>query len=184
MLFLSPASVGHHGGKKSVADAAFERPQGLLAGLALGDFLVAISAPFAVTVAHLGHGRHVQGVVQLAAPPHGQAVDLLSARGNFYGGTAVVGGEVVPVGEPAHVPGEADGDGVHYRPDAEDLGRGGPRGHHYGRQPLLELGQLAVQAAEVAQQFLGQFLAGGRDGTGRPERLEQPLYLAGVDLAA
>ncbi len=38
----------------------------------------------------------------------------------------------------------------YYRLDTEDLGRGSPRGHYYGRQPLLEIGQLAVQATEVA----------------------------------
>ena len=106
LLLALSAGVGDHSGVQGAADAAFERPESLFAGLALGDFLVVIGAAVAVAVAHLGDGRHVQGVVQLAAAPHRQAVALLLARGGLYGRRAVVGSEVVLVGQAADVGGE------------------------------------------------------------------------------
>jgi len=98
-------------------------------------------------------------VVQLAAAPHRQPVDLLLPRGDFDRCRAVVSGEVVLVGEAAHVPSEADGYCCYYWPDAEDLGRGCPRRSDDGRQALLQLGQLGVQADEVPQQLFGELLA-------------------------
>ena len=47
-----------------------------------------------MSVAHLGHGSHVESVVQLAVPPDREPEDFLSARGNFDRGNAVVRGEV------------------------------------------------------------------------------------------
>ena len=44
-----------------------------------------------------------------------------------------------------------------------------PQAVTHGGQALLELGQLGVQAAEVAQELLGELLAGGGDGAGRSE---------------
>ena len=133
----------------SVADAAFERPQSLFAGPSLGDLLVVVGTALAVAVAHLGDSSHVEGVVQLAAAPHRQPVDLLLARGDLYRGRAVVSREVVFVGETADVAGEADSDRSHHRADAEGPDRGSTRCGHDGGQALLELLELGVEALEA-----------------------------------
>ena len=54
-------------------------------------------------MADLGHGGHVDGVVEPAVAFAGQSVDLAGTGGGFDWGGAVVGGEVVAVLEPGNV---------------------------------------------------------------------------------
>jgi tetratricopeptide (TPR) repeat protein len=63
-----PPGVGHQPGVDRVADPALEAAQRLLAGLALGDFLVVVGPAVAVLVADLADRGHVDRMVEAPVP--------------------------------------------------------------------------------------------------------------------
>src|SRR5690348_15551700 len=76
-------------GEDGVADLAFQRAQGLLGGLALGELLVVVSAALAVPLADLGDRGHVDGVVEVAVPAPAQPAGLALAGGHLDRGGPV-----------------------------------------------------------------------------------------------
>jgi hypothetical protein len=96
-----------------------------------------------------------------------------SARGTFDGRGAVVGGVGVAAGEPVDVAGEADQVAGDDRPDAEQLGERRPRrGDRHSDAPVRCL-ELLVEALHIDEQLGGLVPAGGRDGTGRFDAVEE-----------
>ncbi len=83
-------------GVERITDSPLQSPEGLLGRLGLGYLAVVEDAAVAVAMAHLGHGRHVDGMVQLTVPTPGEAVDLAVAGGHLDGCGAVEGGETGP----------------------------------------------------------------------------------------
>ena len=128
--------ISPQAGEDGVADLPFQRPQGLLRGLALSQFLVVIGAALAVPVADLGDRRHVDGVVQPPVPAPAQPVYRPLAGGHLDGRGAVVGGEVIPAGKAGHVLDVPDHRRGDYRPDAEQTSQARPAGLH-GSSELL-----------------------------------------------
>ena len=80
---------------------------------------------------------------------------------------AVVGGEVIPAGEPGHVGDVADHGGGDDRADAEQLGQAGARRADRGSELLLRLAHLVIQAAHVRQERGGEVAPGLPGGAGR-----------------
>jgi hypothetical protein len=76
----SAPGVGLQAGEGSVADLPFQRAQGLLGGLALGQFPVVAGPALAVPVADLGGRSHVDGVVEPPVPAPGQPAGPSAAR--------------------------------------------------------------------------------------------------------
>jgi len=148
-----------------VADLALAGAEGFLAGLAFGSFLVVVGAAVAVPVADLGDRGHVDGVVHPAVAAPGEPEDGPPAGRGLDRCGAVVGGEVVAVGEPGDVGDVADDGGGDHRADAEELGQGGARGPDRGGDLSAGLPQLGVEAAQVVEVF--EFVAGR---SGRPGR--------------
>ena len=65
-------------GVEGVADPPFERPDRFLAGMAFGDLAVVVGAAVGVTVADLGDGGHVDGVVETAVAAPRESEHLAS----------------------------------------------------------------------------------------------------------
>ncbi|MDT4984011.1 MAG: hypothetical protein QOF95_1501, partial [Pseudonocardiales bacterium] len=120
--------VVEHACVEAVADLAFQRAQRALAGHPFGELLVVVGAAFGVAVADLGDRDHVDRVVELPVPAAGEPVDLAVTRGDLDRCGAVVGGEVVAVGEAVDVADVAEHRAGDDRPDAPDVGDGGARG--------------------------------------------------------
>jgi hypothetical protein len=74
----------------------------------LSDLAVEVGPARGVRVADVADGGEVQGVVQSVVAALGEPVHDLATRGAFHGCGAVVGGELVAVGEAAGVDGEPD----------------------------------------------------------------------------
>ena len=87
-----------------------------------------------------------------------------STRGHLDGSSAVVGGELVPAGEPGDVTGVPDQRTGDYRADPEHLGERGARGGDGHLDALFGLSQLAVEMADVCQELEGQLVASALGG--------------------
>src|SRR5580704_17080029 len=72
----------------------------------------------------------------------------------------VIGGEVVPAGEPRDVVDVAEDGGGDDRPDAEQRGQAGPGRGNHGSELLLGLAQLGIDAAQVIKEGRGQLATG------------------------
>jgi len=93
-------------------------------GLSLGDLAVVVAAAAAVVVPQRGDRGHGDGVVEPPVAARRQPVDGPAAGGHLDGGGAVAGGEVVPAGEPGHLPDVAEDAAGDDRADAEQAGQG------------------------------------------------------------
>jgi hypothetical protein len=118
--------IGLKAGEHGIADLPFQRTQGLFRGLALGQFLVVVSAALAVPVTDLGDRSHVNGVVEPAVPAPRQPAGLPAAGGHLDRRGPVVSSEVVPAREPGHLAGIADDGGGDDGADPEQAGQAGP----------------------------------------------------------
>src|ERR1019366_440165 len=149
-----------------IADAALERTEGFLSGLALSDLAVVIGAPLTVKVADLGDSRHVDRVVEASVAATRKPVNLARPRGHLDWRGAVVGGEAIRRGKPCDIADVADHLGGHDGADSEDLRQGClGRRDHLGDAPF-RLAHLLVDAAKVLQHLETEFLACGSDRLG------------------
>jgi hypothetical protein len=94
---------------------------------------------------------------------------------------AVIGGEVIPAGEPGRVTGLADDNGCHDRAHAEDPGEGGAAGLDRRRQLLPGLVHLGVDPAQVPGEVSGQLAAGPGDGPGHGDLAQDTGSLRRAD---
>ena len=149
--------------------------------LALGDLAVVVAAAWAVAIPDLGDGGHVDGVVEACGCRGARAArPCAPPEDTSIGCGAVEGGEAVAGREAGDVAGDADDGGGHDRADPEDVDDGGARRGDHLLEPLLRLGELAVDAAQVVEQLVGELDAGGGDRAVGLDVGEQtrPLYLA------
>ncbi len=87
-----------------VGDPPRESAEGFFAGLALCDLAVEVDPARGVRVADLGDGDRVDRPVQLAVAAQVDPVPWPRPGGGFVGGGGVVGGVVIPCGEPFDAP--------------------------------------------------------------------------------
>ena len=106
-----------------VADVTLERPDRLPLGLALGHLLLEVGPALGVGLADLADGHHVDGMVELTVASPAEPVDDPTTRGDLDGSDPGVGGELVPVGEPADITGVADERAGQDGTDAVELGQ-------------------------------------------------------------
>jgi hypothetical protein len=129
---------------------------------ALGDLAVVINAPDGVVIADLGHGSHVQGVVELPVPASEEPLNVVVARGHVDGCGPVVGGEPVSGREAVNVADLAEHSRGDDRADAVDVGDAGlGRGDDAG-DPALRCAALLGDGAQLIEQFGGPARAGRR----------------------
>ena len=159
-LLAGSLGAGEEAGVDGVADLPLEGPERLFARLALGCFLVVVSAAVAVLVPDLGDRGHVDRVVDAAVAAQRQAAGLAVPGGHLDRGGAVRGGEVVAAGEAGHAGDGADDGAGDDRADAGHLGEGGAGGPDRGGGFLAGAAQPGVQAAHVLGELGGQFGAG------------------------
>jgi len=168
----------------SVADAPLERADRFFAAVAFGDLAVVVGAAEAVTMADLGDGGHVDGVVEstVAAPRQAEHLASPLSRGHLDRCGAVVGSEPIPAGKAADVGDVADDRGSDDRSDPEQaserrLGRLDGSG-----DPLFGVAQLVVEAAQVGDQLGSDGVSGCGNRTSRLELVEQTGGLSCADL--
>jgi hypothetical protein len=113
-----------------------------------------------VGVADLADRGHVDGVVDAPVLAQRQPVDLAVPGGDLDWRGAVVGGEMIPAGEPGHVSDVADHGGRNDRADAEDLRQAVTRRADRRCELLLRLEHLLVLAAHIRQDVGGEVDAG------------------------
>src|SRR5207247_10915688 len=124
----------------------------------------------AATVADLGDGHHVQGVVDPPVPGPGQAVADLVAGGDVDRGGAVIAGEGVLGGEPCHVADLGENPPGDHRPDAVEGGQGGAGRGDQGGDLDAEVLDPGVEGAEDGEVVAGDLqadrcgVAGSADG--------------------
>ncbi len=162
-----------------VADPALETAERLLVGLALGDLPLVVGAAVAVLVPDLGDRGHMDRMIEPPVSAQRQPVDLPVPRRHLDRGGAVVGGEVVPAGEPGHLPDVADHGARDHRADTEDpCGQAGAGGFHRRGQLVLGSAPLGVQVPDVGQELGGELAARPGGSAPGPDLAEDP-YLCG-----
>ncbi len=119
------SGVGEEFVVDGVADVTFQGTDRFSVCFAFGDAPFEIGAAVGVGLAELADGGHVDGVVEVPVAAFGEPVHGAPARGEFDGGGAVLGGELVAGGESGDVAGVADERGGDDGADAEDVGDGG-----------------------------------------------------------
>jgi hypothetical protein len=124
----------------------------------------------------------VQGGVELAVAASVQSMPADIAAGGLHRGGAGVAGEVVAAGEAGDVAGVAEQLGGQHRADPVQLGQGGAVLADRSADGLAGGLDLAVQAAHVGQQLVGDPLALGVDGRDRVGLAEQGSGSGGREL--
>ena len=95
--------VRHQLAVDDVRKPTLQAAHGFLAGLALAPFALVVGPALAARVAQLGDRHQVDGVVEPAVARAVEAVADLLPRADVDRRRAVVGGEVVLVGEPGDI---------------------------------------------------------------------------------
>jgi hypothetical protein len=138
-----------------VGESTFEAAQRFFRGLALQAFAFVVATAGRVGLADLGHGHHVQRVVQAPVAGSGESVPDLLAGGGIDGCGAVVGGEVMPTGEAGDVFDFGQDPSGDQRPDAVEIGQA-CAGLLDQRGDLLPDGlHLRVQRPDVREVLVG-----------------------------
>ncbi len=107
-------------------------------------------------LADLTDGGEVDGVVEMAVAPLGEAMHGPFTRGELDGRSAVVGRLAIAVSEAADVSGVADHRAGVDGPDAEQVCE--TRALRSDRQadPAVGVGELGMEAADVGEELEGQ----------------------------
>jgi hypothetical protein len=134
-----------------IGESSLQAAQGFLGCLALEALALVVGTSGAVRVADLGDGCHVDGVVESAVPAAREPVTHLIARGRFDRGRAVVGGEVVGVGEALDIADFCDDPPGDDGPHTEDLGELRPRRLDEGGDLAAALFDAPVERTDIAQ---------------------------------
>jgi hypothetical protein len=141
--------------ENDIGQASLQAAQSFFRGLALESFPFVVAAPRTIRLANLGHGHHVQGVVQASVAGSREAVSDLLAGGGVDGRGAVVGREVVSAGEAVDVvylgqdPSGDDG------PNTVELGEAGAAGIDEAADLAADDLDLVVQDEDVVKMLPG-----------------------------
>lgn len=165
-----------------VADLALEGAERLLLGLAFGDLAVEERATFGVGVTDLGHGGHVDGVVEATVASAGEPMRDPAAGGHLDGRGAVVGGELIAVGEPAHVTRVADERARDDRADPKDVGERRVRRRDRDPDPLVGVLELLIETTDIREELAGEVESDMLDRRGRLHVVEERLGVGNVEL--
>jgi hypothetical protein len=163
-----------------VGEPAFEAAQGFFRCLALEAFAFVVGPAGRARVADLGHGHHVQRVVQTPVSGPGEPMPDLLAGGGIDGCGAVVGGEVILGREPVDrfdLGEDAAGDD---RADAVELGQVRAGAHDQGIDLPADSLHLRVQGSDVVQVLVRELQPHQRDRLLRPQFVQQLLGSGGL----
>src|ERR671911_1815065 len=115
-------------------------------------------------------------------PPTEDPMHAGVSGGHLAGCSAVVGGELVTVAEPADVAGVADERTRDHRPDTEQVGERRLRREDRGADPAVAVLELGVEPAHIGQHLAGELEPNMLDRAHGLDLVEEGLSLRGVEL--
>jgi hypothetical protein len=123
----------------------------------------------------------VDGVIELAVSSAAETMDDSPSGRVLDGSHTGIGGELIPVGEPADISGVADEGGRQDGADAIDVRQRGPRGPHCVLDPLVGGLQLGIEALHIVKELVGQLVSGPFHRGDRIEGIEEAHGVRSVE---
>lgn len=156
---MTASVVGEHSAVELCGNAPLEASHGFAGSVPLGQLSSVVVAAALSVVADLLQRDEVHGAVELAVARAGEPVAAVVPAGDLDRGDTGVAGEVAFGGEPVDAAGVSENSRGEDRTDPADVGQCAAVFEQGEIKPVLDVGQLAIQVADIAEMVPSQALA-------------------------